>query len=545
MLPFEFEITHAPGRVLGFADYLSRHSSEIKGNTVKAEKLWNDWFTVNAITQINAISEKETTPSNATNSMKLPRAPESVLKVESKQSERQARTAIKYEGNQPIKSLENQVRKRNRKITAAIKNVKMSQADKMSKFTQIATSEIIEKLNDSYLPANYQADKMLQKIISLVKSMEGAKISRLPAPWREKFNSLSIDERGFLYMDERLVIPASLRASIMSSVHYGHPGRDTMLRYIADIWWPKIHREVINTAKCCEQCSLAGKNVKPLKRQNQFGEIPKSVEPNEEIALDFAGPFQNAEHGKKYMLVAIDNYSAWPDALFLHKPSTKNVIEFLKNYIAQYGIPKQIRTDPGTAFTSEKFKAFCNQFQIKHITCPVRDHRGNGKIERLIRTINERLRTNKSIVLKREKSGLSEILYALRTGQKADGKSPFEKLYKRQPNTVKSNVVERIKNVSKTEPKVTFSPSDFEEEIDSTILVRERTKGSKLEGQYKRKVRKVIKETEHTITFLPKKSMKEVILSKRDVAKDTAEKEKAGTSRERERESRMADGRGN
>ena len=152
----------------------------------------------------------------------------------------------------------------------------------------------------------------------------------------------------------------------------------------------------------------------------------------------------------------------------------------------------------------------------------------------MIRTINERLRTNKSIVLKREKSGLSEILYALRTGQKADGKSPFEKLYGRQPNTVKSNVIERIKNVSETESKVTFSPSDFEEEIDSTILVRERTKGSKLEGQYKRKAGKVIKETEHTITFLPKKSKKEMILSKRDVAKDTAEKEKAGTSRVRE-----------
>ena len=125
-------------------------------------------------------------------------------------------------------------------------------------------------------------------------------------------------------------------------------------------------------------------------------------------------------------------------------------------------------------------------------------------------------------------------MYALRTGQKADGKSPFEKLYGRQPNTVKSNVVERIKNVSETEPKVTFSPSDFEEEIDSTILVRERTKGLKLDGQYKRKAGKVIKETEHTITFLPKKSKKEVILSKRDVAKDTAEKEKAGTSRQRE-----------
>ena len=55
LLSFEFEISHAPGRVLGFADYLSRHPSEIKGNTVKAEKLWIDWFTVYTITKINAI----------------------------------------------------------------------------------------------------------------------------------------------------------------------------------------------------------------------------------------------------------------------------------------------------------------------------------------------------------------------------------------------------------------------------------------------------------------------------------------------------------
>ena len=52
----------------------------------------------------------------------------------------------------------------------------------------------------------------------------------------------------------------------------------------------------------------------------------------------------------------------------------------------------------------------------------------------------------------------------------------------------------------------------------------ERTKGSKLEGQYKRKVGKLLKVTAHNITFLPKNSNKEVVLSKRDVAKDTTER---------------------
>ena len=59
LLPFEFEITHAPGRVLGFADYLSRHTNEIKRNFVKAEKFWYDWFTLDTIIKNNAISERD------------------------------------------------------------------------------------------------------------------------------------------------------------------------------------------------------------------------------------------------------------------------------------------------------------------------------------------------------------------------------------------------------------------------------------------------------------------------------------------------------
>ena len=149
----------------------------------------------------------------------------------------------------------------------------------------------------------------------------------------------------------------------------------------------------------------------------------------------------------------------------------------------------------------------------------MRDHRGNGKLERLIRTINERLRTNENIVLKRDKTAHSEILNALRMREKADGKSPFENLYSRKPKTVKSNIVDKFKGVSEADPSLKLSTSDFEDEIDSAIVVREMTKGSNLEGQFKEKSGKVIKETAHTITFLPKHSKKEVIYSKRVVAK--------------------------
>ena len=125
----------------------------------------------------------------------------------------------------------------------------------------------------------------------------------------------------------------------------------------------------------------------------------------------------------------------------------------------------------------------------------MRDHRGEGKIERLIRMINERLRTNKQIIVTKDQSGLSEILYALRVNKKKDGTSPFEKQMGRQPNTVKSNLVSKLLAISEQDPNLEFEQSDFQDDLDSTVLVRERARGSKLQGTFDKRAGRKIKET--------------------------------------------------
>ena len=69
-------------------------------------------------------------------------------------------------------------------------------------------------------------------------------------------------------------------------------------------------------------------------------------------------------------------------------------------------VERRSRTDPGTAFKSGNFEEFCREYYINHIICPVKDHRGNGKVERMIKTLNERLRTQKNVVLERRNNGL-------------------------------------------------------------------------------------------------------------------------------------------
>ena len=135
------------------------------------------------------------------------------------------------------------------------------------------------------------------------------------------------------------------------------------------------------------------------------------------------------------------------------------------------------------------------------MVCPRRDHRGNGKVERMIRTVNERLRTNRNIIVQRDTSGISNILFAPRSETGADNKSVFEKQMGRKPDTLKSAMIRKC--ILGKDPQLQIEPGDCSEEADSTIVVRERVRGTKLEGSFKKMKRKVVNESEHTTTVLP------------------------------------------
>ena len=81
----------------------------------------------------------------------------------------------------------------------------------------------------------------------------------------------------------------------------------------------------------------------------------------------------------------------------------------MAKYIARHEIPRRVRTDPGTVFKSEKFKQCCEETNISHKLCPISEHMGNGKLERMIRIRNEGLCRNKEIVISKRNTGLSEF----------------------------------------------------------------------------------------------------------------------------------------
>ena len=113
------------------------------------------------------------------------------------------------------------------------------------------------------------------------------------SPWMETLSSFSLDSRNLLYLVQILVKPKDLSKIFSRAIHFGHAGGDAMLQEASDVWWPRIHREIVEKAKNCAECQTVGNSFKCVKSLKEFEKIPEAKNPNDEISLDFAGPFQN------------------------------------------------------------------------------------------------------------------------------------------------------------------------------------------------------------------------------------------------------------
>ena len=188
LLPFDFSVTHAPGRTIGLADYLSRHQSEYCGSTVKAEEMFNSWFTINVVDEIVPPLNRKL--SNKNEPLRI--------KIESKRNASVNDSVLTV--YTPTQS--NTISKQNEKVPTS---------DRMAEAKYLSKS----KISQNYVQANYENDRNIQKIIRLIKDKNPAVISHLPPPWREKFNSFSLDSKNLLYMDQRLVIPKDMRENVL------------------------------------------------------------------------------------------------------------------------------------------------------------------------------------------------------------------------------------------------------------------------------------------------------------------------------------------
>ena len=149
-----------------------------------------------------------------------------------------------------------------------------------------------------------------------------------------------------------------LRPVVMKRIDRGHPGQKAMLDVSNYLWWPQIHKDIVNLAKECRQCTRYGKNTKYIIPKNSSQPLPLLSQPEQEVQSDYAGPLKDCKGKKFYLLTAIDRCSKFFYFKVTKSTGGKSAIKFLRSYIDTHGIPESIKTDQFSGFKGKAIKKF-------------------------------------------------------------------------------------------------------------------------------------------------------------------------------------------
>ena len=94
------------------------------------------------------------------------------------------------------------------------------------------------------------------------------------------------------------------------------------------------------------------------------------------------GPVNPLSHGYIWILVAIEYFTKWAEAVPLHKVMGGEVANFIKeNIIVRFGVPHRIISDNGTTFVNSEVRKMLEFYQVKHHHSSPYYPKGNGQAE--------------------------------------------------------------------------------------------------------------------------------------------------------------------
>lgn len=136
----------------------------------------------------------------------------------------------------------------------------------------------------------------------------------------------SID--GIVFRGERAVIPEALRAEVIKLSHEGHLGMVKMKQRAREsTWWPGMDHDIEEHVRHCEPCQLSDKSVHPEVPRMQ--PIRRPEVPWSRVSIDIKGELHGAPANARFLLVAYDLHSKWPEVRHVSLISSEVIIKWL------------------------------------------------------------------------------------------------------------------------------------------------------------------------------------------------------------------------
>jgi len=167
-------------------------------------------------------------------------------------------------------------------------------------------------------------------------------------------------------LTERLCVPNAFRFDLLNHMHnFGHFGQDKMfLSLHSRYYWYSLFSDVKEFVASCDTCMKSKRNFAAKVAPLNPLEVPSTM--FEIIQADHKSLPRKTASGKTAILVFVDEYSGWLCLEAVENVSALVTAQVLiKRVVSQFGLPKVIISDSGSAFTAQIFqhiaKALKNQ----------------------------------------------------------------------------------------------------------------------------------------------------------------------------------------
>jgi hypothetical protein len=228
---------------------------------------------------------------------------------------------------------------------------------------------------------------------------------------------------------------------MLTEIHGGECGSHSSSRTLVGkafrpgFYWPTALQDAAEMVKSCKACQFHANQIHTPAQALQM--IPPFW-PFTVWEVDILGPFPRAVGGYRFLFVAIDKFTKWPEATPVVNITQGAIVAFLKSIVCRFGVPSHIITDNGTQFTSWIFQEYCEDIGTQLYFAFVAHPRSNDQVERANTEILRGLKTCTYDCLKKHGANwvneLSSVLWGNRTTpSRGTGETPFFLVYGAEP----------------------------------------------------------------------------------------------------------------
>jgi hypothetical protein len=177
---------------------------------------------------------------------------------------------------------------------------------------------------------------------------------------------------------------AKLLHNMHSVPNAGHFGiKATIDKTRQRYFWPTMGIDIKNYVESCDACQRQGKPVRteemrPIKVGQAF----------DRLGIDIVGPLKLTSTKKRYIIVATDYFTKWPEARAIEKADAVTVAWFLyEEIICRHGCPREILSDRGAVFVSQVVANLVEIMGSHHRLTSAYHPQSNGLTERYNQTL--------------------------------------------------------------------------------------------------------------------------------------------------------------